>query len=225
MRAKIAMKGWIPRQPHLNQDHKFKIQECELAHSSVGLTMFKDGEFSDVSLVCQQEQTFRCHRAILSAWSPVFKAMFSHSNMAEGQTNEVTIQDVKPSVMEALLKFMYGGLLECEPGDELDLLAASQKYSVQYIKKQCEQWLVSSLEDNPSYVPQVLAFTSLHDDLECLHYAALRCLNEKKFEVVSSEGWKSFCKQSPLVALEVLNETTDKFEKGGSVESCKCWEK
>ena len=49
---------------------------------------FSGGQFSDVTLVCA-EKKFPCHKVILSARSDVFKAMFSHENTKEGQTNQV----------------------------------------------------------------------------------------------------------------------------------------
>ena len=49
---------------------------------------FNSGDFSDVTLMCG-ERNFPCHKIILSARSDVFKAMFSHENTKEGQTNQV----------------------------------------------------------------------------------------------------------------------------------------
>ena len=50
---------------------------------------FSCGSFSDVTLVCGDKR-FPCHKFILSARSDVFKAMFSHENTKEGQTNQVS---------------------------------------------------------------------------------------------------------------------------------------
>lgn len=223
-KAKISKEGWVPQQPSLNKHHNFEKEQNEMTHSSACLAMFENAEFSDVSLVCQEKQTFKCHKAILATWSPVFKVMFSHSDLAEGQTNEVRIEDIRPSVMKALLKFMYCGHFQCEIGDELDLLAAAQKYSIPSVKRLCEARLVGSLEENPSYVPQVLAFTSLHDDLKCLHHAALQSLHGHRDEVMLSEGWATLCRQSPLVALQVLNEA-QQLNFGKNEASCECWRK
>ena len=43
----------------------------------------------DVTLICGDKR-FPCHKFMLSARSDVFKAMFSHENTKEGQTNEVS---------------------------------------------------------------------------------------------------------------------------------------
>lgn len=50
---------------------------------------FNGGQFSDVTLVCGDKK-FPCHKFILSARSDVFKAMFSHENTKEVQTNQVS---------------------------------------------------------------------------------------------------------------------------------------
>ena len=47
-----------------------------------------DDSLADVTLECG-ERSFRCHRAVLAAWSDVFDAMFSHPGMLEVTTGKV----------------------------------------------------------------------------------------------------------------------------------------
>jgi speckle-type POZ protein len=48
------------------------------------------------------------HKAILSARSPVFSAMFEHQ-MLEGKSNRVQIDEIDPEVLYEALRFIYTG--------------------------------------------------------------------------------------------------------------------
>ncbi|CAM9969647.1 unnamed protein product, partial [Heterosigma akashiwo] len=174
----------------------------ELASSLLG--MFESAELSDVSLVCQ-DTTFRCHKFILSARSPVFKAMFTRFGMAEGHpASTVKITDVKPSAMKALLNFMYSGLLECEPEDQLDFLAVADKYDVQGAKNWCEENFIGELGHEPASVARIIQFTELHENMKCLRYAALQKLHTNRDEVMSSDTWEILAEESPRIALKAI---------------------
>lgn len=92
---------------------------------------------------------------VLSAWSAVVKAMFTHSDMVEGQTKTVADQDIKPNAMKALIRFMYGGYLQCEPEDQLVMLAAADKFYVQSVKSQCLKILIDRRQHSSGDVPEV----------------------------------------------------------------------
>jgi speckle-type POZ protein len=84
---------------------KFKIPECRMVEDYNAL--FENPNFSDVTLVCGHRE-FKMHKAILSARSPVFSAMFEHQ-MLEGKSNRVHIEDIDPEVLYEALRFVYTG--------------------------------------------------------------------------------------------------------------------
>jgi len=225
--------GWVPYQPCPSQDHNIEQEGAaiggeevlaSLPLSRVISSMWKNSEFSDVNIVCQDGQAFKCHKAVLSAWSTVFRAMFTHSGMIEGQTQTVSIQDIKPRAMEALLKYMYDGKIQCEPEDQLELLAAAEKYNIQSVKNQCLKGMIDRLQySSADNVLDVLAFTDLHTDLKCLRFAAVQALAGQKDEIMGSEGWNLLCKTSPQTAFKLLDEARQ-FEKHDSSQiKCGCW--
>ena len=95
--------------------------------------------FSDLKLICGSEKVeLPCHRAFLSARSPVFLAMFQHDT-AEAQKKEIEMPDVEPEVAERMLKYIYSGHIKSiEPGTEEELLAAADKYRLLELKEHCE---------------------------------------------------------------------------------------
>ena len=62
----------------------------------------KAGDSADITLVCQEKRFF-AHKAILTARSDVFSAMFSHSDTMEATTKEVCIEDTDPDTLERLI--------------------------------------------------------------------------------------------------------------------------
>merc|ERR1711902_409001 len=107
---------------------------------------FNGGDFSDVTLICG-EKRFSCHKFILSARSDVFKAMFSHENTKEGQTNQAEITDTDPDTLEQLLKYIYSDKLECDmPNLASSLMTAADKYNIPRLKSLCEESICNNIE-------------------------------------------------------------------------------
>ena len=72
---------------------------------------------------------YNCHQVILSARSPVFRAMFM-ADMAEKKTQKVDIKDMTPDVLYAMLIYIYEATLPSpEKFDQCgkDLLAAADQ--------------------------------------------------------------------------------------------------
>jgi len=99
----------------------------------------------DVTLTCG-EKVFYCHKGILSARSPVFKAMFQ-SNMKENELGTVEIEDIQQEAFSEFLQYIYTGSISLsfdKYGKEL--LAVADKYQVDKLKRACEKELISKLD-------------------------------------------------------------------------------
>ena len=83
----------------------FTVPPTQL-HNDFG-QLFESSQFADVTLTCHSRE-FQCHKAILTARSPVLAAMFEHE-MKERQLNLVQIEDMDPEVMAEMLRFIYTG--------------------------------------------------------------------------------------------------------------------
>ena len=84
----------------------------------------EDGDF--VFNVCGG--TLRAHGCILSAASPVFKAMLS-SGMSEGLTSSMTVE-ADPAELQAMLRFIYLGELDATGQQLPGVLELAHKYEV-----------------------------------------------------------------------------------------------
>ncbi|CAO2211557.1 unnamed protein product [Urochloa humidicola] len=117
---------------------------------------------ADVSFTIDNE-TFRAHRAVLAACSPVFKAELLGS-MAEAN---ITLHDIAPATFRVMLQFVYTDALPAdnELGDSPSemmkhLLAAADRYALDRLKLICAQKLWEDVSVDT--VAATLSFAEMH---------------------------------------------------------------
>jgi len=102
--------------------------------------LFDTGQHADLTILVQGEKIM-AHKGILTVRSQYFERMFQ-SHMKESDSNTIEVNDVKPTVFNELLKFLYSGRQPQYSGAEtMLLLAAADKYGVDELKKICESLL------------------------------------------------------------------------------------
>ncbi|KAK3123903.1 hypothetical protein QOZ80_8AG0637770 [Eleusine coracana subsp. coracana] len=134
----------------LPDEDRISVPTSDLGNHLGNLLDCSDG--SDVSFSVGGE-TFRAHRAVFAARSPVFKAQLFGS-MADAKMDCITLHDIQPATLKILLKFMYTDALPTDK--ELDssssspattvellqhLLAAADMYHLDRLKLMCAQKL------------------------------------------------------------------------------------
>lgn len=70
----------------------------------------KTNQFCDVTLETEDGEQIRAHRAVLSACSPFFYAMFS-SDLAESRNDLVKIWEVDAEILHAIVRYCYASSL------------------------------------------------------------------------------------------------------------------
>ena len=68
--------------------------------------MMESGDFSDVTLVCEDRKQFRAHRNILAAGSPMFMDLLQ---INQGNQPVIFLKGVQGSDLETILQFLYFG--------------------------------------------------------------------------------------------------------------------
>lgn len=114
--------------------------------------------YSDVTLVCG-EREFPVHKAILSARSKVFQAMFEHK-MLENERSRVEIEDIDGEIMFEILRFIYTGETQNLKKLADALLPAADKYCLERLKVQCEEMLCTTIDREN--VADTLILADLH---------------------------------------------------------------
>ena len=164
----------------------------QLAKDFEGL--FENMKFSDVTL-CLDGRKFRAHKSILSARSPVFSAMFEHPTK-EKLSDFVDITDVEPEVFQEVLRYIYTGRIPTSRMEEIacGLMAAADKYLLEKLKQDCENYLMNKISTE-----NCVEYFSLADrhSAEDLKKHASDLVRRFPAEVMATHGWKKAKKEQP----------------------------
>merc|ERR1712025_192424 len=75
------------------------------------MDLLNTGDLADIDVVCSG-RIFACHKAILGAKSPFFKAAFVH-NMKEKATGKINIESgIDSDIVYDMLIYIYGGKID-----------------------------------------------------------------------------------------------------------------
>ncbi|GBN45691.1 Speckle-type POZ protein-like B [Araneus ventricosus] len=165
-------------------------------------SMLDDGTLFDAGLQIGSE-VIRVHKNILSARSPVFRAMFA-KDTKEATSNTVVIEDTDVDTLRELLLYMYTDTIKGYQWENMKkLYFASDKYEVLSLKKKCVCFLKKNL--SVSNVCEALVFADLHQ-VGDLMTAALAFISECHSAIFALKEWKELEKNNPPFALKVMRE-------------------
>jgi speckle-type POZ protein len=173
-------------------------------------TLLDTADGTDVAFTIDGE-TFRAHRAVLAARSPVFRAELLGS-MAEATMPHINLHDIAPATFKVMLQFMYTdslpgddelGLLGDAPTEMLEhLLAAADRFALDRLKLLCAQKLWDSVSVDT--VATTLACAEMYSCLElkqrCTGFFAV----DKNFKkAVLTQGFVKLVRQFSSIILEL----------------------
>ena len=93
----------------------------ELSSLQMLTELKQNEEFSDVTLICDDKNTFKAHRMVLCSASPVLKRILErHPNNTHVMLPDVTKQD-----LECVLKFIYSGETSISVGSLMDFISTA----------------------------------------------------------------------------------------------------
>uniref|UniRef100_M4A7V5 Kelch-like family member 18 n=3 Tax=Xiphophorus TaxID=8082 RepID=M4A7V5_XIPMA len=103
----------------------------------------RQGKLCDVTLKVG-EHKFSAHRIVLAASIPYFHAMFTN-DMVERKQDEILMQGMDPSALEALINFAYSGRVAIDQQNVQALLIGSSFLQLQNVKDACCSFLQERL--------------------------------------------------------------------------------
>ena len=108
------------------------------------IDMLESAAFADVTFLVQGEEMV-AHKSVLASRSCYFKRMFE-AGMQESASNRVEVTDVSPAIFRAVLRFLYGRVMEEDKFEALaELIAAADKYGIEKLKRICESAICANL--------------------------------------------------------------------------------
>ncbi|XP_043715915.1 BTB/POZ and MATH domain-containing protein 3 [Telopea speciosissima] len=158
------------------------------------------------------EETFKAHKLVLAARSPVFRAQF-FGLIGNPNMDKVVVEDVEPSIFKAMLQFMYsdelpdvreltGSISMCTSTIMVQhLLAAADRFGLERLKLLCEAKLCEEITVDT--VATTLALAEQHQCSQlkniCLMFAAGNLGG-----VMQSEGYGYLEESCPSLLSELL---------------------
>uniref|UniRef100_A0A3Q4HNU5 Kelch-like family member 40a n=1 Tax=Neolamprologus brichardi TaxID=32507 RepID=A0A3Q4HNU5_NEOBR len=121
-------------QPRMYQQTLLQDGLCDL---------LENDRFVDCVLKIQDKE-FPCHRLVLAASSPFFKAMFL-SNLEESKKKEVVLKNVEPGVMEMILRYLYTSDINLTEQNVQDIFMVANMYQIPSIFSVCVSYLQEKL--------------------------------------------------------------------------------
>mmetsp|Transcript_63220 Transcript_63220/g.137490 ORF Transcript_63220/g.137490 Transcript_63220/m.137490 type:complete len:378 (-) Transcript_63220:94-1227(-) len=188
-------------------DHSALSDFGQLLRSGEGSDVVLCGECSDEA---PAELTFRAHRAILSARSPVFQRMFFGAAMQEAVPGAtVKLAEVEPRALGWLLEYIYTERIDSEAWEDDEalchLLAVADRYEVVKLVSLCEFQVARQLRPEVA-VERLLMAERLN--LEGLRSKVLdyMCSSDERLGILQgSEDFARLKAQQPQLMADILN--------------------
>jgi len=154
---------------------------------------------SDVVVNCGGK-VFNCHKFILKARSPVFNAMFK-TNMKEGKSGEINVDNHDPNVFADMLHFIYTGRIPINDKLSKDLLIAANYYQLEQLKTACEENLCKTLGRN-----NCIGFLFFADtySVKVLRKRSLEMAAKNLSALMKSSEWNEDLSKYPLLKDEII---------------------
>ncbi|XP_070536335.1 kelch-like protein 20 [Ptychodera flava] len=153
--------------------------------------------FTDVTLVIADHK-FECHRNVLSACSPYFKAMFT-TDLMESRNDEIVICNVNPQAVESVVNYIYTSKLNITEENVQAVLSAAHLFQMQAVIDAC-----CKVMENHLHASNCIGVYHFADMYSCiaLKNTANRFLNENFMQVCEQE---EFLQLSSDELLEVIS--------------------
>lgn len=169
------------------------------------------------------DETFKAHKLVLAARSPVFRAQF-FGLIGNPNLDNIVLEDIEPSIFKAMLMFIYSDKLpnieELTGSATMStstivmqhLLAAADRFGLERLKLLCEMKLCDDVSADT-----VSTTLTLADQHRCVQLKAI-CLKFAAANlgvVMKSEGYKYLEESCSSLLAELLETVASSDEKSG----------
>eukprot|EP00058_Branchiostoma_floridae_P004247 XP_002589735.1 hypothetical protein BRAFLDRAFT_97786 [Branchiostoma floridae] len=159
----------------------------------------KAGVLQDVVLEVGGRR-FPCHRLVLSAASPYFRAMFT-SDMAESRQKTVVLQGLDAGIFGEILSYIYSGTLHVSLDKVQPLYQAADLLQLDYMSETCSSYMVKNMKVECSNCVDLFNFADVFS-LDIVRNRCLQCLHVNFAKVALSD---EFCSLSVNQLTEIIS--------------------
>lgn len=153
------------------------------------------------------DRNIPCHRLILAACSPHFRELFFSEDGTEEEKREVLLENLDPSIMEAIVNYMYSAEIDINDNNVQDILAVANRFQIPSVFTVCVNYLQKKLSKK-----NCLAIYRLALMLNCTRLAvAARDYIADRFETVNKD--EDFLQLSPPELFAIIGADALNVEK------------
>ncbi|KHN82018.1 BTB and MATH domain-containing protein 41 [Toxocara canis] len=164
--------------------------------------LLDSSDFSDFALQVGR-RTFRCHKAILSARSPFFQAMFRNQSNQENVAGEAILEDITAEAVSAILEYIYKDNCSDLANHPMEIMAAADRFCLDRLKLQCQEVLVRDM--TVANVCERLRAADLYGAPK-LKKKALSIFQRNRQAILESREWNDLETDCPSLAASVLKQ-------------------
>eukprot|EP00058_Branchiostoma_floridae_P011515 XP_002597003.1 hypothetical protein BRAFLDRAFT_279335 [Branchiostoma floridae] len=181
------------QEPHVSAVRPRSYQDESYQHGFLGTVgdLQKAGVLQDV-VVEVEGRRFPCHRLVLSAASPYFRAMFT-SDMAESRQKTVVLQ------VGEILSYIYSGTLHVSLDKVQPLYQAADLLQLDYVRDTCSSYMAMNVER--STCVDLYKFADVFS-VDIVRNACFQLIHRNFVEVATSE---EFCSLSVNQLTEIIS--------------------
>ncbi|XP_065888316.1 kelch-like protein 17 isoform X2 [Dysidea avara] len=169
--------------------------------------LLQDPSTHNVMFVTSDGGSVSGHKAILTASSPVFRAMFNDNVHTSGEM-EISLPSVDAETLSSLVSYIYTGKMVVNPATCLDMLGAAMHFKITSLVTKLVIFATASLDS--SNVISVAIFACARNCCQlldnCLKYMcanASEVVHHPGFIKLPHEVVLAFCKSSDLNVSEI----------------------
>lgn len=158
-----------------------RSHSSRVAQSIMKLCM-EEELFADVTILVEGKE-FQLHRLVLSAQSCFFRSMFA-SNLKEGRSRVIELQDVSESVFQLLVDYIYHGTVKLRLEELQETYEVADMYQLTSLFAECSRFLVRTVQVKNCL--QIMWLADQHSDTS-LYTAAKHCAKTHLLQLCDTE--------------------------------------
>ena len=165
-------------------------------------SMYDSGHLIDVK-ICVQDKEFPCHRNVLAATSPYFRAMFT-IDLNESKQEKIRILEVDANSVQQVIEYAYTGRIEITKSNAQNLLGVASLFQIIPIHNACAKFMETQLD--VSNCIGIHCFAQIHN-CDDLRNKAKEHIEKNFTEVSQGEEFVSLTKDkiSEILSSNELN--------------------
>jgi len=154
------------------------------------LKLHSDG-ISDLTIQVGGKE-FKANKFTLMAYSEVFKVMLQSPNSAEAKSGIIKMENTKPGVIEALIRWIYQAKIDNTNEVAIDLYQTADKYQIGLLKKVCAKVMTKQLSNENVPSRLIMAYNNNEAELKKAIIEFLASDRKNMQSLMASSEWLKY---------------------------------